>query len=73
MDGPDEVASILMGWASQDMKYPGVLDQDQVTCSLLILSTCLALLCLTDAIPVLWTYFIFVDLALEKLQVVANY
>jgi len=30
MDGPDEVASILMGWASQDMKYPGVLDQDQM-------------------------------------------
>jgi len=30
MDGPDEVASILMGWASQDMKYPGQWDQDQM-------------------------------------------
>jgi len=30
MDGPDEVASILMGWAIQDMKYPGQWDQDQM-------------------------------------------
>ena len=68
MDGPDEVASILMGWASQDMKYPGQWDQDQVTFSPLTL-LCSALYNITDAIPVFWTYLIFVDLALAKLQV----
>ena len=70
MDGPDEVASILMGWAIQDMKYPGHWDQDQVTWSFYPL----ALQCfISDAIPVFWAYFVVVVLALPKLQVGTNH